>query len=144
MGRTIPSYRIMLERELERWKRFQDFLRIDERVVFEDMMNDCRRRASAAGAACFPVIADAMFLTILFAHHKALKELCGKIDQINNSLGNPTKRISSQYMACNSDALLSAGEGSLLTDYCQKNPQVRPSNSQVLRGLRVLKETLSR
>jgi len=94
MGRTIPSYRIMLERELERWKRFQDFLRIDERAIFQDMMDECRRHASAAGAACFPVIAEAMYLTILFAHHKALKELCDKIDQINGGL-SPISKYSS-------------------------------------------------
>jgi len=40
MGRTIPSYRISLEEELKRWERFRDFLRIDERVIFEDMMDE--------------------------------------------------------------------------------------------------------
>ena len=83
MGRTIPSYRISLEEELKRWRRFQDVLRIDERAIFQDMMNECSRQASAAGAACYPSIADAMFLTILFAHHKALKELQEKIKQLN-------------------------------------------------------------
>jgi len=83
MGRTIPSYRISLMEELKRWKRFQEVLRIDERTIFQDMMDECNRHASAAGAACFPSIADAMFLTILFAHHKALKELQEKIKQLN-------------------------------------------------------------
>jgi len=82
MGRTIPSYRTVLEQELKRWKRFQDALRIDEREVFQDMMDECRRRASAAGAACIASKSEAMFLTILFAHHKALKELSERIDRI--------------------------------------------------------------
>ncbi len=54
MGRTIPSYRISLDEELKRWKRFQDVLRIDERAIFQEMMDECSRHASAAGAACFP------------------------------------------------------------------------------------------
>jgi len=83
MGRTIPSYRIMLEEELKRWERFRDFLRIDERAVFEDMMDECRRHASAAGAACFPSKTEGMFLSILFAHRKALKELQDKIERLN-------------------------------------------------------------
>jgi len=84
MGRTIPSYRIILEEELKRWERFRDFLRIDERAVFQDMMDECRRYASAAGAACIPSKSEAMFLTILFAHRKALKELKEKIDRISH------------------------------------------------------------
>jgi hypothetical protein len=75
MGRTIPSYRIILEEGLKRWERFREALRIEERAIFQDMMDECRRHASAAGAACIPSETEAMFLTILFAHHKALKEL---------------------------------------------------------------------
>jgi len=74
MRRTIHSYRTILEEELKRWERFRDALRTDEREVFEDLMDECRRQASAAGAS-LPVKSEAMFLTILFAHHKALKEL---------------------------------------------------------------------
>jgi len=83
MGRTIPSYRIILEEELKRWERFRDALRIDEREVFEDMMDKCRRRASAAGAACFPIPSEGMFLIVLFAHHKTRKELNEKIERAN-------------------------------------------------------------
>jgi len=83
MGRTIPSYRIILEEELKRWERFRDSLRIDERAIFKDMMDECRRHASAAGAGAFPSKTEGMFLSILFAHHKALKELNEKIERIS-------------------------------------------------------------
>jgi hypothetical protein len=86
VGRTIPSWRILLEEELWRWRKFQDALRIDERETFEDLMNECRRYASAAGAATFPVKAEGMFLSILFSHHKSLKELREKIDWIQRLL----------------------------------------------------------
>lgn len=74
----------MLEEQLKRWVRFRDFLRIDEHAVFQDMMDECRRNASAAGAACLPNIAEAVFLKILFAHHKGLKELRRKIDRVRS------------------------------------------------------------
>jgi len=46
MGRTIPSHRMMLEQELKRWEEFKDALRIDERTIFEYLMDDCRRPGS--------------------------------------------------------------------------------------------------
>jgi len=85
MGRTIPSWRIAMEEEMKRWKRFQDVPRIEEREIFEDMTDECRRYASAAGAACFPTKYEPMFLSIIFAHHKALKQLREKIDQLTTS-----------------------------------------------------------
>jgi hypothetical protein len=47
VGRTIPSYRMSLESEIASWKRFRDVLRIDERELFDDLMNLCRDRACA-------------------------------------------------------------------------------------------------
>jgi len=86
MGRTIPSWRILIEEEFKRWERFRDALRIDERPVFDDLMDECRRRASAAGAATLPVKTEGMFLSLLFSHHKSLKELREKVDRINRLL----------------------------------------------------------
>jgi hypothetical protein len=83
MGRTIPSWRMLLEEELTRWKRFRDALRIDELPIFDDLMDECRRHASAAGAAVLPAKTEGMFLSLLFSHHKSLKELRDKIERIN-------------------------------------------------------------
>lgn len=85
MGRTIPSWRMLLEEELTRWKRFRDALRIDERPIFDDLMDECRRHASAAGAV-LPAKTEGMFLSLLFSHHKSLKELRDKIERINRFL----------------------------------------------------------
>jgi hypothetical protein len=65
----------MLEEELGKWKRFQDVLRIDDRELFEDMVDTCRRYASEAGNLASPSKAEPMILSILFAHHKRLFEL---------------------------------------------------------------------
>jgi len=99
MGRTIPSYRIMLEEELKRWQRFQDVLRVDERAIFEDLMNECRRYASAAGAGCFPVKTEGMFLSTLFAHHKALRELKGKLDCVVTLPGQSVSRAEERTLS---------------------------------------------
>jgi len=81
MGRTIPSYRMALEKELNHWKKFQEILRKDERAIFQDMTDGCRRHASAAGALCIPIIAEALFFTILFTHHQKLKELQERVNK---------------------------------------------------------------
>lgn len=83
MGRTIPSYRLALEEEIKAWKGFQDALRAPDREIFENLLDQCRLYASAGSMAVRPKIIEAMFMTVLFAHHKMLKELSSIIQQIH-------------------------------------------------------------
>lgn len=82
MGRTVPSYRMVLEHELHGWKRFSDFLRKEEQVYFEEMMDACRLYASYAGAACRPIPSEAIFMSILQYHQKQIRELKKQLAQL--------------------------------------------------------------
>ena len=82
MGRTVPSYCMILEREIKKWEGFLRALRKDDKTAFEELMNDCRRYASAAGAATRPIIAESMFMSILLSHQKALEEIKALIEKL--------------------------------------------------------------
>jgi len=75
MGRTIPSWRMVVEAEIEKLKRFQEFLRQEDKVLFEDMLNQCKLLASAASVMASPIKQVPMIISMLFAHHKKLVEL---------------------------------------------------------------------
>ena len=47
MGKTVESYRMALEDEIQRWKGFAKALRIEDREAFETLMDACRSYASA-------------------------------------------------------------------------------------------------
>lgn len=75
MGRTIPSWRTVVEGETERLKKFRDSLRLEDRAIFEDLLNQCKLHASAASSLASPVKEFPLLLSMLFAHHKKLTEL---------------------------------------------------------------------
>lgn len=75
MGRTIPSWRMVVEAEVERLKKFQDSLRLEDKIIFKDLLNQCRLYASAASALASPVKETPLIISMLFAHHKKLTEL---------------------------------------------------------------------
>jgi len=93
LGRTIPSYRVALEEEVKAWKGFQDALRTPDREIFENMLDQCRLYASAGSMAVRPKMIEAMFMTVLFAHHKMLKELNSIVQKIieKTALNNELK-----------------------------------------------------
>ena len=75
MGRTIPSWRIVLNEELTRLDRFKQFLRPEDRIVFDDLTAQCRLYASEAGTLASPIKEVPLLLSMIFAQHKRLIEL---------------------------------------------------------------------
>jgi len=81
MGRSIPSWRIIIEEELVRIARFKQFLRAEHRAVFDDLLSQCRLYASAAGVLASPVREVPLLLAMVFAQHKRLVELEKRIKE---------------------------------------------------------------
>lgn len=80
MGKTVPSYRIALEFEIERWKPFMRSLQNEEdRQAFEAVMDACRKNAMAGGASCNPSVLEPMIMSILLAQQKKILELETKL-----------------------------------------------------------------
>ena len=75
MGRTIPSWRMVVESEIQKLKKFRDSLRHEDKQIFEDLLDQCRLYASAASSIASPVKEVPLIVSMLFAHHKKLAEL---------------------------------------------------------------------
>jgi len=81
MGRTIPSWRMVVKAEVEKLKRFQEFLSQEDKAIFEDMLNLCRLLASAASVMASPLKQVPLIISMLFAHHKKLAELEKRLEE---------------------------------------------------------------
>jgi hypothetical protein len=81
MGRTIPSWRMVVEAEIEKLKKFRDSLRLEDKLIFEDLLNQCKLYASAASSLASPVKEVPLILSILFAHQKKLSELERRLEE---------------------------------------------------------------
>ena len=86
MGRTVPSYRIVLEAEIAKWRGFLEALPSrKEKEAFEELMNHCRRHAGAAGAAVRPILSEAMIMSILLAHEKMMLEIKKAVQELREA-----------------------------------------------------------
>jgi len=83
MGKTVPSYRMALEFEIDRWKGFSKALTGEgDREAFDELMGMCRNNAMASGNACNPIIFEPITMSILVAQHKRLWELEYKLNEV--------------------------------------------------------------
>ena len=75
MGKTVESYRLSLDREMQSWSRFARALRKEDRIVYDQLMDICRNYASAGNNAARPVLFEAMIMCILLDQQKLLNRL---------------------------------------------------------------------
>ena len=104
MGKTVESYRMALEPEINRWSGFARALRKPDREAFDELMDMCRINAMAAGNACNPVIFEPMVMSILLGQEKKLTKLERKLKVFDKPKDN-------------------------LPDEPKKEPQLYPKNS---------------
>ena len=75
MGKTVESYRLALDTEIQTWNGFAKALRTDDRDAFEQMTDACRNHASAGSNATRPEVFEPMVMSILLEQQKRLIRL---------------------------------------------------------------------
>jgi hypothetical protein len=74
MERIIPSWRIIVHQELAKLNKFEQF-RAEDQMIFENLLNECKLYASAAGVLALSVNEFPPLFAILSVHHKRITEL---------------------------------------------------------------------
>jgi hypothetical protein len=88
-GKTVESYRITLDIEIQSWNGFAKALRNDDRETFEQLMDTCRNYASAESNATRPVLFEAMTMSILLFQQKKLMKLEKELNGLKQRSSQP-------------------------------------------------------
>ncbi|HVP16063.1 MAG TPA: hypothetical protein VMT42_01705 [candidate division Zixibacteria bacterium] len=89
MGKTVESYRLALDTEIQSWNGFVKALRTDDRDAFEQMADACRNHASAGSNATRPEVFEPMVMSILLEQQKRLKRLEKELVAIEQKPSQP-------------------------------------------------------
>ena len=82
MGKTVESFRMALEGEINRWSGFAYALRKPDREAFDELMDMCRTYASESSCATNPIVFEPMVMSIMLAQQKKLQELEYKLNEL--------------------------------------------------------------
>jgi len=89
LGKTVASYRMALDRELQRWSGFARALRREDRAAFDHMMDACRNYASAGSNATRPLVFEPIVMSILLQQQKTLNRLEKELNAIREQRSQP-------------------------------------------------------
>lgn len=85
MGRTLPTFNTYLEHEIAQWAPFRRALRRKDRESFDRLFALVKRHMAEAANAARPVPFDALVMSIVLEHQKAIESLRDKLERIKNT-----------------------------------------------------------
>ena len=85
MGRTIPSWRLVVNDELERIARFRDFLRPEDKEIFDDLLRQCKHYAPYASTMASVVKEVPLMFSMMFGQHKMIWELEKRLAKLEST-----------------------------------------------------------
>lgn len=83
MGRTIPSFRMLLNAEIARWREFRSKLSKEDRKAFDELMNSSKLHSSAASCSLRTNVFEALCMAIILDRQKTLENIASKFESIN-------------------------------------------------------------
>jgi len=75
MGRTVPTFRRVIESFGLEWHDFKKTLRLNDQEAFESLMNHARNHAAAGHHFAHPTPFEPIILSMLIEHEKTLQYL---------------------------------------------------------------------
>ena len=100
MGKTVESFRMALEGEINRWSGFAYALRKPDREAFDELIDMCRTFATESSNATNPIIFEPMVMSILLAQQKRIMQLEKELQGIK-----PNSTIASEIVTSNTKQL---------------------------------------
>ena len=91
MGKTVESFRMALEGEINRWSGFAYALRKPDREAFDELMDMCRTYASESSCATNPIVFEPMVVSILLFQQKRIMQLERELETIKPEKINPSE-----------------------------------------------------
>jgi hypothetical protein len=92
MGRTVPSFRIVLEEEKQEWKPFRNALDKSERKEFDEMWDIPRLYITACSNSVQLVPLHPIVMSILFHHYKELNQCIKEVEQTEEARASSKKK----------------------------------------------------
>jgi len=80
IDRTIP-WRVIVEQKITELTRFRQFLRPEDRAVFDDLLTQCKLYAAGGEVFASPVKEMSLLFSMIFAQHKRLIELEKRLNE---------------------------------------------------------------
>ena len=91
MGRTLPTFRFALEKELHLWDNFRRGMRLEKQKYLDDIFRFARLYSDTSSLVSPIIISEGIFLPALIEQQKMIFELTERIKKLERKENNGKK-----------------------------------------------------
>lgn len=85
MGRTVPTFTMVIQQEMESWSKFRRGLRKEDQDALDELFRAARMQLAGSAYAARPIPFESVAMSMLVSQQKLIHELKGRIDTLERS-----------------------------------------------------------
>lgn len=75
MGRTVPTFTMVLQQEIDGWSKFRRGLRRDDQEAMDDLFRAARLQLAGSAYAARPIPFESIAMSMMVMQHRRIQEL---------------------------------------------------------------------
>jgi len=75
MGRTVPTFTMVIQAEMETWTKFRRGLRREDQEAFDELFRAARLQLAGSAYAARPIPFESIVMSMLIMQQRMIKEL---------------------------------------------------------------------
>lgn len=75
MGRTVPTFTMVIQAEMETWTKFRRGLRKEDQEALDELFRAARLQLASSAYAARPIPFESMVMSMLIMQQRMIKEL---------------------------------------------------------------------
>ena len=82
MGRTVPTFTMVIQQEMESWGKFRRGLRREDQEAFDALFRAARLQLAGGAYAARPIPFESMAMAMLLAQQQQIRTLQTTVDRL--------------------------------------------------------------
>jgi len=87
MGRTVPTFTMVLQQEMESWGKYRRGLRREDQEIFDDLFRAARMQLASSAYAARPIPFESVAMSMLLAQQALIRGLERRVAQLEHQTG---------------------------------------------------------
>lgn len=85
MGRTVPTFTMVIQAEMETWTKFRRGLRREDQEALDELFRAARLQLASSAYAARPIPFESMVMSMLIMQQRMIKELRQRVAPETNA-----------------------------------------------------------
>lgn len=82
MGRTVPTFTMVIQQEMESWTKYRRGLRKEDQEAFDELFRAARLQLASSAYAARPIPFESIAMSMMVMQQRAIQQLRERIEKL--------------------------------------------------------------